>query len=199
MKLIIHAISSAYYYILGNVFAIFLYDRKYITGRYFEGVGIHKYTAPGWKWVVQDGFARILLRSNSLVPWPVGYKNTVTHPENIIFSTDDLNIFHTYGVYFQAIDAKIYIGKGTWIAPNVGLITANHNIYDLEKHTPGKDIVLGEACWIGMNSVILPGVHLGNNTIVGAGSVVTKSFIEGNCVIAGNPARIIKKINIEEK
>lgn len=43
-----------------------------------------------------------------------------------------------------------------------------------------------------MNSVILPGVVLGNNTIVGAGSIVTKSFIEGNCIIAGNPAIKIK-------
>jgi acetyltransferase-like isoleucine patch superfamily enzyme len=45
-----------------------------------------------------------------------------------------------------------------------------------------------------MNAMILPGVHLGDNTIVGAGSVVTKSFPEGNVVIAGNPAKIIKKL-----
>lgn len=45
-----------------------------------------------------------------------------------------------------------------------------------------------------MNSVILPGVTLGNHTIVGAGSVVTKSFPEGNCVIVGNPGRVIKKL-----
>ena len=43
-----------------------------------------------------------------------------------------------------------------------------------------------------MNSVILPGVTLGNHTIVGAGSIVTKSFSEGNCIIAGNPAKKIR-------
>ena len=49
-------------------------------------------------------------------------------------------------------------------------------------------------CWIGFNAVILPGVILGDNTIVGAGSIVTKSFESGHCVIAGNPAKIIKYI-----
>ena len=45
-----------------------------------------------------------------------------------------------------------------------------------------------------MNSVILPGIVLGNHTIVGAGSIVTKSFPEGNCVIAGNPAKKIRDL-----
>ena len=59
-------------------------------------------------------------------------------------------------------------------------------------HQEAKEVVIGENCWLGMNSVILPGVSLGDNTIVGAGSVVTKSFMDGNCVIGGNPARIIR-------
>ncbi|EOJ3081127.1 DapH/DapD/GlmU-related protein, partial [Acinetobacter baumannii] len=53
---------------------------------------------------------------------------------------------------------------------------------------------IGDKCWIGMNSVILPGVVLGNGTIVAAGAVVTKSFKQGNIVIAGVPAKIIKEI-----
>ena len=44
-----------------------------------------------------------------------------------------------------------------------------------------KDVVLGKYCWIGMNSVILPGVVLGDHTVVGAGSVVTKSLSKGYC------------------
>jgi len=49
---------------------------------------------------------------------------------------------------------------------------------------------IGEKCWIGMNSVILPGVTIGDNTVVGAGSVVIKSFPDGNCVIAGNRLKL---------
>ena len=103
-----------------------------------------------------------------------------------------MNIFQSPGCYFQA-HGRIVIGKGTWIAPNVGLITSNHKFSDLNLHYPPQDIIIGEGCWIGMNSMILPGVELGANTVVGAGSVVTHSFVEGDCIIAGNPAIIIRK------
>jgi acetyltransferase-like isoleucine patch superfamily enzyme len=95
------------------------------------------------------------------------------------------------GCYFAAY-GKIIIGKGTWIGPNVGLITANHDLYYLSKNQAAKPISIGRNCWIGMNSVVLPGVTLGDHTIVGAGSVVTKSFLDGNQLIAGNPAKVIR-------
>ena len=59
-------------------------------------------------------------------------------------------------------------------------------------------IKIGRHCWLGAQSVLLPQVVLGDYTIVGAGAVVTKSFEEGYCVIAGNPAKIIKKENPTE-
>ena len=130
---------------------------------------------------------------NQTVPWPVSSQIRIINPSNIIFDPDDLNNFQGFGNYFQAI-GKITIGRGTYIAPNVGLITSNHNLEDLDKHDPPKPIYLGEKCWIGMNSMILPGVTLGPHTIVGAGSVVIDSFEKGNCVIAGNPAKIVKKL-----
>lgn len=104
------------------------------------------------------------------------YKSIVNHPEKIEFSVNDLHIFQDSGIYFQAINAKIRIGEGTWIGPNVGLITSNHSPEDLEKHLPGKDIYR-KKCRIGMNTMILPGVDLEDHTIVGAGAVVTKSFL----------------------
>ena len=61
-----------------------------------------------------------------------------------------------------------------------------------------KEVCIDDYCWIGMNVVILPGVHLGPRTIVGAGSVVTKSFPNGYCVIGGNPAKLIKELDKEK-
>ena len=74
----------------------------------------------------------------------------------------------------------------------MGLITTNHDVYNLNQHVEGKDIILKQKCWIGMNAVILPGVTLGPQTIVGAGSVVTHSFPNGHCIIAGVPAKVIR-------
>jgi acetyltransferase-like isoleucine patch superfamily enzyme len=71
------------------------------------------------------------------------------------------------------------------------IISANHDIYDFSKHIK-KSVKIGNNVWIGANVVILPGVEIGDNTIIGAGSIVTKSFKEGNCVIGGNPAKIIR-------
>lgn len=161
--------------ILRAIFSIF-YDPKYLSGRWFE-VGIK-----GWTWA---------LKGIGNAPWPSAIK--IVLAENIHFHPDDLNNFQSPGVNWQAY-GHIYMGKGSLIGPNVGLITANHDPSDLQEHLPAKDICIGEHCWIGMNSVILPGVVLGDNTIVGAGSVVTHSFPKGHCVIAGNPAEIIKSI-----
>jgi len=107
--------------------------------------------------------------------------------------------FSVKGNYFLYRVEKIHIGHNTWIGPNVGIITQNHDLANLYHFQPPKDVIIGNGCWIGMNSVILPGIILGDHTIVGAGSVVTRSFPEGKIVIAGNPARLLKKIEIPEK
>jgi acetyltransferase-like isoleucine patch superfamily enzyme len=183
-----------WFYCWGNLFSFFLYDKKYIQGKYFRGK-YHGIFSIGWRWATTDCFARIFLGINKGVPFPVSPRISIVNPQNIIFDVNDLNNFQGHGNYFQAIgDNKIVIGKGSWIAPNVGIITTNHDINDPELHSVGKDIILGEKCWIGMNSVILPGVILGPHTTIGAGAVVTKSFPEGYCIIAGNPARKIKDL-----
>ncbi|MFZ5848070.1 MAG: acyltransferase [Actinomycetota bacterium] len=110
------------------------------------------------------------------------------------FDPGDLDNLSSPGCYFQNFAADITLGKGCYIAPNVGIITANHDPANLHSHLPGAPVTLGDGCWVGMNSVLLPGVTLGPGTVVGAGSVVTKSFPQGHCVVAGNPARKIREL-----
>lgn len=177
--------------IFAQIIGLCFYKREYLKGKEFS---YYKFT-PGWRWVMEDFFIQKILGYQRHIPYPVSFRMQVMNWENIHFHVDDLSNFQKSGSYFQAAsDAHIYIGHGTYIAANVGLITANHDLYDLSKPTPGKDIKIGKNCWIGMNSVLLPGVTLGDHTIVGAGSIVTKSFPEGNCVIVGNPARLLRKI-----
>jgi acetyltransferase-like isoleucine patch superfamily enzyme len=81
------------------------------------------------------------------------------------------------------------------LGPGVKLISADHDILDFDKHVSEKPIEIESFCWLGANVVVLPGVKLAEHTIVAAGAVVTKSFLEGDCVIAGVPARVVKKID----
>ncbi|GIL14323.1 MAG: hypothetical protein BroJett038_30430 [Chloroflexota bacterium] len=174
--------------------AFLVFDRKYLRGRYFDSQVL------GWVWVYRSLILQKIFGFNRACPWPVSPFMRVAHPESITFDPDDLNNFQTFGCYFQGHpQARIVIGKGTYIAPNVGLITMNHNPCNLDEHLPPEDIVIGEKCWIGMNSVILPGVTLGRRTIVAAGSVVNHSFPDGNCIIAGAPAKFIKPLDCPDE
>ena len=181
------------YFLIAQIYIPFNYDRKYLRGRWFEG-RFNGILASGWEWVVKDAKMNRKMGTNQGVPWPVSFQCHIINPQNIEFHPDNIDNFNTFGCYFQAI-GRIVIGHGTYIAPNVGIITANHDFNNLDLHQEAKEVVIGENCWLGMNSIILPGVSLGDNTIVGAGSVVTKSFMDGNCVIGGNPARIIRSRN----
>lgn len=88
----------------------------------------------------------------------------------------------------------ITIGDNAFIGPQVCLITENHGLTPQMRRTLiSKPIVLKNNVWIGAGATVLPGVTIGENSVVGAGAVVTKD-VPANTVVAGNPARIIKKI-----
>ena len=103
------------------------------------------------------------------------------------------NVFINSGCHFQD-QGGIYIGDGTFIGHNVVLATLNH---DLNPNSRGdmwpKPIHLGKKVWIGSGAIVLPGVTIGDNSVIDAGSVVTKNVPE-NSVYGGNPAKLIKKI-----
>ncbi len=124
--------------------------------------------------------------------WQVHPTSIVTNPANVYCGVETCPGY-SFGNYIQAI-GKIYIGDYTQIAPNVGIISANHDLHDNRKHIV-KNVHIGKYCWIGMGSVILPGVILGDYTIVAAGAIVSKSFPNGFCVIGGNPAKLIKELD----
>lgn len=175
--------------------ALLFYDDKYLRGKWFP----KDHYAIGWQKVIHCWYHQKVRKINNHVPWPVPETVQIGNPNNIEFDVDEIANFWSIGCYFQALGAKLIIGKRTIIAPGVGLITSNHNLNDLWGKTEGKDIIIGDDCWIGMNAVILPGVVLGNHTVVGAGTIVTQSFSEGYCVLVGNPARKVKDILIDEE
>ncbi len=129
------------------------------------------------------------------VYWPVHPSSVVNVYQNILIGVHT-SPGYSPGCYIQGI-GRVYIGDYTQIAQNVGIISANHDVHDNSTYN-AKEVRIGSYCWIGMNAVILPGVELGDFTVVGAGSVVTKSFPEGYCVIGGNPARIIHRLDPEK-
>ena len=98
-------------------------------------------------------------------------------------------------------DGHIYVGDKVMVGPNVTVATANHPA-NAELRSRGlqynRDVYIGENCWIGSNVVIVPGVKIGSNSVIGAGSVVTKD-IPDNVVAVGNPCRVLRKINEHDK
>ena len=98
-------------------------------------------------------------------------------------------------------DGHIYVGDYTMIGPNVTIATAGHPIlpelrekgyqYNMEVH-------IGKNCWLGSGVVVLPGVTIGDNVVVGAGSIVTKE-LPSNVVAVGNPCRVLREMNERDK
>jgi len=97
--------------------------------------------------------------------------------------------------------AKVTIGNNVLIGPNVGLYTPNHAM-DAEERKAGYErslpITIGDNVWLGGSVTVVPGVTVGNNTIIGAGSVVTKD-IPANVVAAGVPCKVIRTITEKDK
>lgn len=95
----------------------------------------------------------------------------------------------------------VNIGSNVMIAPNVAIYTAGHPVHHVPRNEGweyAKEINIGDNVWIGGNTVINPGVSIGKNSVIGAGSVVTSNIPE-NVVAVGNPCRVLRTITEEDQ
>ena len=109
------------------------------------------------------------------------------------------NFFANYNCTIIDV-AKVKIGDNCQFAPNVSIYTAGHPLHPVARNSLyeyGIEVTVGDNVWIGGNTVIMPGVHIGSNTVIGAGSVVTKDIPDW-VVAAGNPCRVIREITEED-
>jgi acetyltransferase-like isoleucine patch superfamily enzyme len=170
---------------VARVLAAPLFDPVLLRGRHFDSI-----RSIGWRWLVRCLWYQRVLGINREASWPVSPWVRVICPKNIQFHPDDMQNFWSTGSYFQASpDAAIRLGRGCYVGPNVGIITSNHLPGQPDKRRPGKDVELGERCWIGMNSVLLPGCRLASGTTIGAGTVLVSGHYDG--VVVGVSRQII--------
>jgi len=110
------------------------------------------------------------------------------------------NVYANFGLT-MVDDTHIYVGDGTMLGPNVVLATAGHPILPElreKQYQFNMPIHIGKNCWFGAGVLVMPGVTIGDNSVIGAGSVVTKD-IPANVVAVGNPCRVLREINEHDR
>lgn len=155
-----------------------------------------RYTITGGKYVVIGNNVSILEGASI---YCVDHYNGATYTPKVIIGDG------VYANRFLSIccASHVEIGNNTFLGPFVTITDENHGMDPSSSVCFGlqtlitKPVIIGSNCWIGEKVTILPGVSIGDDCVVGAGSVVTKSIPE-KCVACGNPARIIKKWSDKE-
>lgn len=121
-----------------------------------------------------------------------GEKNTIEFGDNV-----SVNASSVQPTVINAIGGtNIAVGSGSLFSNNIEIHSSDyHGIYNImgERVNPDKDIVIGRDVWLGLGCKVLKGSIIANGSVVGAGSVVAGVFNEGNVVLAGNPAKVIKR------
>lgn len=110
------------------------------------------------------------------------------------------NVYCNFGTT-MVDDTHIYVGDYTMFGPNVTIATAGHPILP-ESRQQGYQynmaVHIGKNCWLGAGVIVLPGITIGDNVVIGAGSVVTKDLPD-NVIAVGNPCRILREVNDHDK
>lgn len=110
------------------------------------------------------------------------------------------NVYANFGLT-MVDDTEIFVGDGTMFGPNVILATAGHPILPVlreKQYQFNMSIHIGKNCWLGAGAIVLPGVIIGDNSVIGAGSVVTKD-IPADVVAVGNPCKVLREINDRDR
>lgn len=144
-----------------------------------------------------DDLDALVAAFSELIGKPVGERFMVIPP----FSTDcglnisiGRNVFINQGCHFSDLGG-ITIGDDVMIGPKVNLISAGHPVDPVERRNGivAKPITIGNNVWIGAAATILPGVTIGDNAVVAAGAVVSRS-VAASTLVAGVPARVLKRL-----
>ena len=164
-------------------------DKELVLERHNAKKLLHKLNITEY---LMNGNARQILRQ--LLP----NSNKKIYVEPPFHCDYGYNVYSGENVYFNVncviLDAmKVTIGNNVFFGPSVQIYTATHplNFIDRRKIESSKPVSIGNDCWIGGGSIILPGVSIGNGCTIGAGSVVTKN-IPDNTLAVGNPAKVIR-------
>lgn len=157
----------------------------------FEYNGLSPFQEDRKKEIITDFFGKIGQNFTINPPFHCDYGYNIEIGDNF-FANMNLVILD---------GAKVSIGSNVFIAPSVGIYTAGHPL-DPEQRNKGLEyaypVVIGDNVWIGAQVAILPGVTIGDNAVIGAGSVVTKS-IPANALAVGNPCKVIRYITDKDK
>ena len=110
------------------------------------------------------------------------------------------NIYVNFGLTLVD-DTHVYVGDDTLIGPNVVIATAGHPILPelrCQEYQYNIPVHIGRRCWLGAGVIVLPGITIGDNTVIGAGSVVTHDIPAG-VVAVGNPCRVLRPVSEHDK
>lgn len=142
--------------------------------------------------LLKEMFAEVGDNCCVLAPFHANFGGKHVHFGNNIFANFNLTLVD---------DTHIYVGDCVMFAPNVTIATAAHPISP-ELRAKGYQynlpVRIGNNCWLGAGVIVLPGVTIGENTVVGAGSVVTKD-LPANVVAVGNPCRVLREITEHDR
>lgn len=127
------------------------------------------------------------------VAFHIGQDNNEVH----IGNGTTLHGRNYHAVHFELYESsKIIVGTDCMFSNEIQIKSSDsHSIVDLDGNrlNPAKDIIIGDHCWICSGVLILKGTHISEHSVIAAGTVCTKKYMESNCILAGNPARVVKK------